>query len=75
VRRSGTRTPRGPGQREAQIWTSAAGSVWATAQVSGFSGGGAHEIAALVSSGSAVTGIGLTATLQGQQPVVVSLAG
>jgi len=33
-----------------------------------------HEISALVSSGSAVTGIGLTVTQQGQQPVVVSLA-
>jgi hypothetical protein len=64
----------GPGQQDAQIWTSSAGSAWVTVQVSGLTGGGAHEIAALVSSGSAVTGIGLTATQQGQQPVTVSLA-
>jgi predicted Ser/Thr protein kinase len=63
----------GPGQQQAQIWTSATGSAWTPAQVSGLSGGGAHEIAALVSSGSAVTGIGLTATPRSQQPVVVSL--
>jgi hypothetical protein len=31
--------------------------------------------AGLVSAGSAVTGIGLTATQQGQQPITVSLAG
>jgi Protein kinase domain len=63
-----------PGQQDAQIWTSATGSAWTPAQVSGLSGGGAHEIAALISSGSAVTGIGLTATQQSQQPVVVSAA-
>ena len=63
----------GPGQQDAQIWTSATGSSWVPAQVTGLSGGGAHEVAALVSSGSAVTGIGLTETQQGQQPVIVSL--
>jgi hypothetical protein len=64
----------GPGQQDAQVWTSATGSSWATTQVSGLSGGGAHEVAALVSSGSGVSGIGLTATQQNQQPVIVSLA-
>jgi hypothetical protein len=64
----------GPGQQAAQIWTSATGSSWAATQVSGLSGGGAHEVAALVSSGSGVSGIGLTATQQSQQPVIVSLA-
>ena len=64
----------GPGQQDAQIWTSATGSSWASTQVSGLSGGGTHEIAALISSGSAVSGIGLTATQQSQQPVIVSLA-
>ena len=62
------------GQQDAQIWTSATGSSWAEDQVSGLSGGGAHEVAALVASGSAVTGIGSTATEQAQQPVTVSLA-
>jgi len=36
---------------------------------------GSGEVAGLVSAGSAVTGIGLTATQQGQQPITVSLAG
>jgi hypothetical protein len=63
----------GPGQQDAQIWTSATGSTWASVQVSGLSGGGAHEIAALVSADSAVTGIGTTAIQQAQQPVTVSL--
>ena len=62
------------GQQDAQIWISATGSSWAEDQVSGLSGGGAHEVAALVASGSAVTGIGSTATEQAQQPVTVSLA-
>jgi hypothetical protein len=64
----------GPGQQDAQIWISATGSAWTPAQVSGLSGGGAHEIAALISSGSSVTGIGVTATQQSQHPVVVSVA-
>ena len=64
-----------PGQQDAQIWTSATGSTWTSVQVRGLSGGGAHEITALVSVGSAVAGIGTTATQQAQQPVTVSLAG
>jgi hypothetical protein len=63
-----------PGQQDAQIWTSATGSSWVSAQVSGLDGGGSHEVAALVSSASAVSGIGLTATAQSQQPVIVNLA-
>jgi hypothetical protein len=63
-----------PGQQDAQIWTSATGSAWSSAQVGGLSGGGTHEIAALVSSGSAVTGIGSIATPQAQQPITVNLA-
>jgi hypothetical protein len=65
----------GPGQQDAQIWTSATGSTWTSVQVRGLSDGGAHEITALVSVGSAVAGIGTTATQQAQQPVTVSLAG
>jgi hypothetical protein len=63
-----------PGQQDAQTWTSATGSTWTSVQVSGLSGGGAHDVAALVSSGSAVTGIGLAATPQSQQPITVNLA-
>jgi hypothetical protein len=63
-----------PGQQNAQIWTSATGSAWASAQVGGLTGGGAHQIAALVSSGSAVSGIGTIATEQSQQALTLSLA-
>jgi hypothetical protein len=62
-----------PDQRNAQIWTSATGSAWASAQVSGLGGGGAHQISALVPSGSAVSGIGTIATEQGQQALTLSL--
>jgi hypothetical protein len=62
-----------PGQQNAQIRTSATGSAWASAQVSGLSGGGAHQISALVSSGSAVSGIGTIATEQSQQALTLSL--
>jgi hypothetical protein len=62
-----------PGQQDAQVWTSATGATWSPDQVGGLSGSGAHEIAALVSSGSAVVGIGSIATAQGDQPVTVNL--
>ena len=62
-----------PGQQDAQVWTSATGATWAPEQVSGLSGAGAHEVAALIPSGSGVTGIGLVATPQAQQPVTVIL--
>jgi hypothetical protein len=63
-----------PGQQNAQIWTSATGSAWASARVSGLSGGGAHQIAAVVPSGSAVSGIGTIATDQSQQALTLNLA-
>ena len=62
------------GQQNAQIWTSATGSAWASAQVSGLSGGGAHQISALVSASSGVSGIGTIATEQSQQALTLSLA-
>jgi hypothetical protein len=62
-----------PGQQNAQIWTSATGSAWTSAQVSGLSGGGAHQVSALVSSGSAVSGIGTIATDQSQQALKLTL--
>ena len=62
------------GQQNVQIWTSAAGSAWASAQVSGLSGGGAHQISALVSASSGVSGIGTIATEQSQQALTLSLA-
>ena len=62
------------GQQNAQIWTSATGSAWASAQVSGLSGGGARQISALVSASSGVSGIGTIATEQSQQALTLSLA-
>lgn len=63
-----------PGQRSAQIWTSATGSTWTSTPVSGLSGGGAHQVSALVSSGSATSGLGTIATEQSQQALTLSLA-
>jgi hypothetical protein len=64
-----------PGQQVA-VWTSASGSAWTRAQVSGLTGDGISEMAALVPSGpanSSVTGIGITAVQSGQHPVTVTL--
>jgi len=63
-----------PGQQNVQIWTSATGSAWASAQVSGLSGGGGHQVSALVWSGSAVSGLGTIATVQSQHALTLSLA-
>ncbi len=62
-----------PGQQSVRIWTSAAGSAWSSAQVSGLSGGGAQQISALISAGSGVSGIGTVATGQSQQALTLSL--
>ena len=62
-----------PGQQTAVTWTSATGLSWTPAQVSGLGGGGSHAVTALVSSGSAVTGIGSTATMGGQQFLLLAL--
>ena len=62
-----------PGQQSAVTWTSATGLSWTPAQVSDLGGGGSHAITALVSSGSAVTGIGSTATMGGQQFLLLAL--
>ena len=62
-----------PGQQTVVTWTSATGLTWTPAQVSGLGGGGSHAVTALVSSGSAVTGIGSTATMQGRQFLLLAL--
>jgi protein kinase-like protein len=62
------------GQQNTQIWTSATGSAWASAQVSGLSGDGARQISALVSASSGVSGIGTIATEISQQALTLSLA-
>ena len=62
-----------PGQQTVVTWTSATGLTWTPAQVSGLGGGGSNAVTALVSSGSAVTGIGSTATMQGRQFLLLAL--
>ena len=62
-----------PGQQTVVTWTSATGLTWTPAQVSGLGGGGSQAVTALVSSGSAVTGIGSTATMQGRQFFLLAL--
>jgi hypothetical protein len=62
-----------PGQQTVMTWTSAAGMTWTPAQVSGLGSGGSHAVTALASSGAAVTGIGSTATTQGQQFLLLAL--
>jgi hypothetical protein len=62
-----------PGQQSVQIWTSATGSAWSSAQVSGLSGGGVPQISALVSASSRVSGIGTIATGQSQRALTLSL--
>jgi serine/threonine protein kinase len=62
-----------PGQQTVMMWTSATGMTWTPGHVSGLDGG-SQSVTALVSSGSAVTGIGSTATMQGQQFLLLALA-
>ncbi len=62
-----------PGRQTVVMWTSATGITWTPAQVSGLGGGGSPAVTALVSSGSAVTGIGSTATMQGRQFLLLAL--
>ena len=46
-----------------------AGHIW----VNYLSGGGTHQLTALASAGTTVTGIGSTATAQRQQPFILTL--
>ena len=62
-----------PGQQTVVIWTSASGTTWTPAQVSGL-GRGSQQVTALASSGSAVTGIGSTATARGLQFLLLALS-
>ena len=62
-----------PGQQTVVTWTSGTGLAWTPAQVSGLRGGGSQALTALVSSGSAVTGIASTATMQGRQFLLLAL--
>ncbi len=64
------------GQQEIAVWTSADGTTWAPAQVSGVTGaqtGGSYQITAVAPSGSVLTGIGSIATQQSQEVFTVAL--
>ncbi|MGH3154144.1 MAG: hypothetical protein ACRDOB_25925, partial [Streptosporangiaceae bacterium] len=64
------------GQREIAVWTSADGTTWAPAQISGVTGaqtGGSYQITAVAPSGSALTGIGSITTQQSQEVFTVAL--
>ena len=65
-----------PGQQAIAAWTSANGTSWAPAAISGASGartGGSYKVSALVSSGTTVTAIGSIATQSSQEVFTVSL--
>jgi serine/threonine protein kinase len=55
------------GELEAVVWTSPDGASWTQSSVHGLTGGGSHDITALATSGSAVTGIDSVQTQAGQQ--------
>jgi hypothetical protein len=64
------------GQQDVAVWTSADGTSWTQSRVSGLSGPGVdgiHEIAALVSSGSTVTGTGSIESQLSQKSVILTL--
>ena len=64
------------GQREIAVWTSADGTTWTPAQISGVTGaqtGGSYQITAVAPSGSALTGIGSITTQQSQEVFTVAL--
>ena len=58
------------GTTAAAVWTSADGKSWTRSQVSGLTGGGSHDLAALAASGTAVTGIDSVQAQASQQFVV-----
>ncbi len=62
---------RTPGHQDVVVWTSASGSAWraATPTGRGLSGPGIQVITGLTSSGSALTGVGFTASPAGEEPV------
>jgi hypothetical protein len=62
-----------PGQQDAAVWTSTSGVNWQVSDVIGPGVGGQNEIAALVSSGTTVTGIGSIQTQQSQESIVLTL--
>jgi serine/threonine protein kinase len=58
------------GTMSAAVWTSAEGKSWTQAQISGLTGGGSHNLAAMAASGTSVTGIDTVQAQASQQFVV-----
>ena len=60
-----------PGHQDVVVWTSASGSAWkaATPGGPGLTGPGIQAITALTTSGDTVTGVGFSASPNGEQPV------
>ena len=58
--------------RDVQVWTSANGNGWLTQtpRGTGLSGPGLQQISGLAAAGTALTGVGFTATATGEQPTL-----
>jgi hypothetical protein len=58
--------------RDVQVWTSANGNRWLTQTPhgTGLSGPGLQQISGLAATGTALTGVGFTATATGEQPTL-----
>ena len=58
--------------RDVQVWTSANGNGWLTQTPhgTGLSGPGLQQISGLAAAGTALTGVGFTATATGEQPTL-----
>ncbi len=61
-----------PGGLDVAVWTSPDGAQWAanTPHGTGLSGPGVQEITGLAASGADLTGVGFTATQDGEQPTL-----
>jgi hypothetical protein len=60
------------GDRDVQVWTSADGNGWLTRSPhgTGLSGPGLQQVSGLAASGTALTGVGFTATATAEQPTI-----
>jgi hypothetical protein len=61
-----------PGDRDVVVWTSGNGNGWLTQtpQGSGLSGPGIQQVSGLAATGSALTGVGFTASATAEQPTL-----
>jgi hypothetical protein len=60
------------GERDVVVWTSASGDGWLTQAVrgTGLSGPGIQQVSGLAAAGTALTGVGFTATATAEQPTL-----